>query len=67
MHEDKLPVDWKAATIIPIFKKGNKLSPCNYCPVSLTSVVSKSIVCEGMLEHLFNVSTQIPPLQLSLV
>ena len=67
LSEGKLPVDWKMATIIPIFKKGNKASPCNYRPVSLTSVVCKvleSIIREGMLEHLFVnnlMSTWIPP------
>jgi len=43
------------ATIIPIFKKGSKSSPSNYCRVSLTSVVSKvfeSIVRESMMHHL---------------
>ena len=45
------------ATIVPIFKKGNNSSPCNYRPVSLTSIASKvfqSIIREGMLEHLFS-------------
>jgi len=54
---NQLPVDWKVATIIPIFKKGNKSSPCNYHPVSLTSVVCKvfeSIIRERMLDHLFD-------------
>jgi len=39
------------ATVVPIFKNGSKSSPSNYCPVSLTSVVSKvfeSIVRESI-------------------
>jgi len=50
-------MDWKLATIVPIFKKGNKASPSNYHPVSLTSVVCKvfeSIIHEAMIDHLFN-------------
>ena len=48
---------WKRANITPIYKKGDRASPSNYCPVSLTSIVSKgleSIVRESMLDHLFN-------------
>ncbi len=41
-----IPADWRNANIVPIFKKGNKHSPSNYRPVSLTSVSCK------MLEHI---------------
>ena len=37
----KTPEQWKMASIIPIFKKGNRSSPENYRPVSLTSCMSK--------------------------
>ena len=50
-----VPSDWRIANVTPIFKKGNHSSPCNYRPVSLTSVVCKvmeSIVKDAVLDHL---------------
>ncbi|KAF2351887.1 Reverse transcriptase domain, partial [Trinorchestia longiramus] len=38
-----IPDDWKRANVTPIFKKGNKQIPNNYRPISLTSVISKTI------------------------
>ncbi|KAF2364248.1 Reverse transcriptase domain [Trinorchestia longiramus] len=38
-----VPDDWKRANVIPIFKKGNKQIPNNNRPISLTSVISKTI------------------------
>lgn len=43
-----VPVLWKIAKICPIFKKGSKLNPLNYRPVSLSSTVHK--ICETMLK-----------------
>ncbi|CAG2209440.1 unnamed protein product [Mytilus edulis] len=45
--EGKVPDDWKNAIVSPIFKKGQKLKPGNYRPVSLTSVVCK--ICESII------------------
>ncbi len=38
-----VPKDWRVATIHPVFKKGDKSSPGNYRPISLTSVVCKQL------------------------
>ena len=34
-----MPQDWKSAQVTPTFKKGNRHSPNNYQPISLTSPV----------------------------
>ena len=50
-----LPTQWKHAYVTPIFKKGAKTDPINYRPVSLTSVVSKSmehILASQIMQHL---------------
>ena len=41
-----VPSDWRLASITPIFKKGDKSTPSNYRPVSVTSICSK------MIEHI---------------
>ena len=46
---------WKEARITPIYKKGNKTEPINYRPVSLTSIVCKTLeklVRKSILSHL---------------
>ena len=52
----KIPDAWKLATVSPIFKKkGSKMSPGNYRPVSLTSIASKimqSIIRDSLLLYL---------------
>ena len=39
----EVPQDWKNAYVIPIYKKGSKSDPRNYRPVSLTSIVYKTM------------------------
>ena len=46
LNQGKLPLDWKYATIVPAYKKGDRKCPANYRPISLTCVCSK------LLEHL---------------
>ena len=55
MMHTEIPLDWKRANVVPIFKKGNKGKVENYRPVSLTSLVCKvleSIVKEKMVRFL---------------
>ena len=43
LTETRIPLDWKRANVIPIFKKGDKSNVENYRPVSLTSLVCKTM------------------------
>ena len=46
LAEGTLPQNWKEGNITPIFKKGQKHLPGNYCPVSMTSVACRC--CNGL-------------------
>lgn len=59
----KIPSDWKAARVTPVFIKGNRLSPLNYRPISIT------FSCCKLIEHIianqlaiFTVKTQSYPI-----
>ena len=55
IKESKIPLDWKRANVIPIFKKGDKTKVENYRPVSLTSIVCKvleSIIKDNIVKFL---------------
>ena len=50
-----LPDDWKSAIVAPLFKKGSKLDPGNYRPVSLTCVpckIMEAIICDYIVDQL---------------
>jgi len=54
MKEGSLPMSWKEAIVVPIYKKGSRSEPGNYRPVSLTSTCGKlmeRIVRRHILEH----------------
>ncbi|HKJ81868.1 MAG TPA: reverse transcriptase family protein [Ignavibacteriaceae bacterium] len=50
-----IPQDWRDADVIPLYKKGSKVKPENYRPVSLTSIICKileSILKDAITSHL---------------
>ena len=49
LYSGVIPDEWLTANITPLFKKGNKLEPTNYRPVSLTSIVCK--IMEKMIKN----------------
>ena len=54
IKEGSIPSEWKLANVTPTLKKGKKTFPGNYRPVSLTSVICKtmeSIIRDHLLEH----------------
>ena len=48
------PQKWKCANVTPILKKGSKLNPGKYKPVSLTCILCKiteSVIRDSLVEH----------------
>ncbi|XP_060066130.1 uncharacterized protein LOC132546435 [Ylistrum balloti] len=57
LEDSQVPSAWKEANITAIFKKGSKSDPGNYRPVSLTSIVGKTmekIVRNSIVNHMEN-------------
>jgi hypothetical protein len=49
-----VPQDWKAAHVVPLFKKDERHLACNYIPVSLTSITCKVmeyIIHSSVMRH----------------
>ncbi|XP_072016713.1 uncharacterized protein [Amphiura filiformis] len=49
LDQGKVPASWKKASVVPIFKKGDRSLAANYRPISLTSILCK--LCEHILHH----------------
>ena len=52
---ENVPVSFKRARVVPLFKKGSTIDPGNYRPVSVLNVLSKILeraVCLQMNEYL---------------
>ena len=55
LKSGQIPNDWKHAHVTPVFKKGSRLDPANYRPVSLTSVACKvleHVIYKSIMTHL---------------
>ena len=55
LQEGIVPLAWKEANIIPLFKKGSRNKSVNYRPLSLTSVICKlleTIIRDHMMDFL---------------
>ena len=53
--KSEVPLQWKSATVIPLYKKGDRGDPNNYRPISILPVVAKlceRIVCSQLTEYL---------------
>ena len=54
-----MPLEWKEAHIIRLFKKGSRNKFVNYRPVSLTSFICKvleTIIMDHMMDFLININ-----------
>ncbi|KFO72633.1 RNA-directed DNA polymerase from mobile element jockey, partial [Cuculus canorus] len=51
----EVPLDWRLANVVPIYKKGCREDPGNYRPVSLTSVPGKvmdQVILSAIMKHM---------------
>ena len=58
MNNNAIPGYWKKATVIPIYKGGDRSIVGNYRPVCLTSEVCKQMkhILAGYLRHVWKMS-----------
>lgn len=66
MRQREVPSAWKVATVIPIFKSGNKTEMANYRPISILPIISKVAekwVANQIIKHLDKGYTPLHPMQ----
>ena len=54
LNQSRIPDDWRAAWVAPVFKKGDRSRAGNYRPVSLTSICCKTlehIIYSNIMSH----------------
>ena len=59
LNQGTVPVDWKHAWVIPVYKKGDRVSPSSYRPISQTSISCKTlehIIHSNFMDHLENLN-----------
>ena len=64
LQEGIVPLEWKEANIIPLFKKGSRNKSVNYRPVSLTSEMCKlleTIIRDHMTDFIIKHKCKIMP------
>ena len=50
----EIPEDWREANVVPIYKKGNRSTPVNYRPISLTCICCKlmeHVLASNIMKH----------------
>ena len=55
LEEGIVPLEWKEANIIPLFKKGSRSKSKNYRPMNLTSMICKlleTLIKDHLVEFL---------------
>ena len=55
LDKGEVPKEWRTASVVPIFKKGDKSNAANYRPVSLTAICSKlqeRILCSNIMDQI---------------
>ena len=54
IDQSSIPQDWKVASVVPIFKKGERKLPSNYRPISLTALpckIMESLIRDQLMEY----------------
>ena len=53
VKQGRVPNDWKKAKVVPVYKKGGRSLVSNYRPISLTSILCKTLE-HIILSHIYN-------------